>query len=108
MEVPWLVVKSELQLPTCTTATAMPNLSHICSNTGFFNPLSEARDQTLKLMDTSWVLNLLSHNGNSLLSFYCVGQILLNTELNTEHVSSTAMLGGRCPCTHSTDEKVEA
>ena len=30
-----------------------------------FNPLSEARDQTHILMDTSQVLNPLSHNGNS-------------------------------------------
>ena len=32
------------------------------------NPLREARDQTL-LMDTSWVLNMLSHSGNSPLLF---------------------------------------
>ena len=30
------------------------------------NPLSEARDQTLTLMDTSWVHLLLSHNRHSL------------------------------------------
>ena len=35
------------------------------------NPLSEARDQICILMDTSWVLNLLSHNRNS------VGYLLL-------------------------------
>ena len=29
------------------------------------NPLSEATDQTGILMVTSWVLNPLSHNGNS-------------------------------------------
>ena len=34
-------------------------------------PLSEARVRASILMDTSWVLNLLSHNGNSiLLSFF--------------------------------------
>ena len=34
--------------------------------TGSFNPLSEARDQTHILMDTSQVLNLLSLSGKSL------------------------------------------
>ena len=29
------------------------------------SPLSEARDRTRILMDTKWVLNPLSHNGNS-------------------------------------------
>ena len=28
-------------------------------------PTERGQDQTLILMDTSWVLNLLSHNGNS-------------------------------------------
>ena len=31
MEVPRLEVKSELQLPTSTTATAMPDLSRVCN-----------------------------------------------------------------------------
>ena len=30
-----------------------------------FNPLSDARDRTLVLMDSSWILNPLSHNRNS-------------------------------------------
>ena len=46
MEVPRLEVEPELQLPTFTTATAMP--------------LREARDQTRVLMDTSGVLHPLS------------------------------------------------
>ena len=33
------------------------------------NPLSEARDWTCILMDTSWVCNLLSHSGNSQIKF---------------------------------------
>ena len=69
MEVPSLGVGSELQLPAYTTATATPDLSHICdlccSLRTILNPLSEARDGTHILMDTSQVLNLLSHNGNS-------------------------------------------
>ena len=71
MEVPRLGVELELQLPAYTTATAIPNLSYICNphqslwKRQILNPLSEARDRTCLLMDTSWVLNLLSHNGNS-------------------------------------------
>ena len=63
MEVPRLGVKSELQLPVYTTdtATAMRDPSHICDlhhsscQHQILNPLSEARDQTQMLLDTSWV-----------------------------------------------------
>ena len=71
LAVPGLVVKSELQLP----ATATPDLSHIydicCSlqQHQILNPLSKARDRTCILMDTSWVSNSLSHNGNSQISY---------------------------------------
>ena len=41
-----------------------------CSNARSFNPLSEARDRTRILMDTSRILNLLTHNGNSRFSIY--------------------------------------
>ena len=69
IEVPGLGVESELQLPAC--ATAMSDPSDICKlhcslcQCWILNPLNEARDQTHILMDTIWVLNLLSHNGNS-------------------------------------------
>ena len=49
-------VKMELQQPAYTTATA---------TLWILNPLSKGRDRTCVLMDTSWVLNLLSHNRNS-------------------------------------------
>ena len=71
MEVPGLGAELELQLQAFATATAMPDLSHICDlhqslqQHWILNPLSEARDQTCILMDISWVLNLLSHNTNS-------------------------------------------
>ena len=44
-----------------TTATATPDLSCVCNlhyssgQHGILNPLSEARDRTHVLMDTSWV-----------------------------------------------------
>ena len=72
MEVPRLGMESELQLLAyTTTATATPDLSCICKlchslqQCWIPNPLSETRDQTCILMDTSWALNPLSHNGNS-------------------------------------------
>ena len=64
MEVPRLGVKSELQLPAYTTATATPDLScilNLCHSSQLhriLNQLSGARDPTCVLMDTS-------HSGNS-------------------------------------------
>ena len=71
MEVPRLGVKWELQLPACTTTTATPDLSCFCYlchslwQSQILNSLSETRDQTHILMDTSWVLKPLQHNQNS-------------------------------------------
>ena len=76
MEVPRLGVKSELQLLAYTTATAMPDQSLICNlhhssrQHWILNPLSEVRDQSHILMDTSWVHNLLSHDRNPGYLFY--------------------------------------
>ena len=73
VEVPRLGVQSKWQLLAYATATAMRDPSCVCNihhsswQHWVLNPLSEARDRTSTLMDTSWVLNLLSHNGNSLL-----------------------------------------
>ena len=61
MEVPRPGVKSEFQVPAYTTATATAtrNLSHVCNlhhssrQHRILNPLSEARDGTRILMDTS-------------------------------------------------------
>ena len=71
MGVPRLGVKSEPQLPAYAIATATPDPSCICdlhhsSPQGqILNPMSEARDQTYILMDTSQVHKLLNHNRNS-------------------------------------------
>ena len=70
IEVPRLEVKLELQPPVYTTATAMPDPSHICGlycslcQCRILNPLNEARDQTPILLDTSRALNPLSLNRN--------------------------------------------
>ena len=61
MEVPRLGVELELQLLAYTRATATPDPSCVCSlrhssqQHGILNPLSEARDQTSILVDTSRV-----------------------------------------------------
>ena len=72
VEVPRLRVESELQLPAYTTAAAtrddagcIGDLHHSSWQHCILNPLSKARDGTHILMDTSWICNLLSHNGNS-------------------------------------------
>ena len=51
--------RSELHLQPMLQLTATP----------IFNPMGKTRDQTLILMDTSWILNPRSHNGNSFLCF---------------------------------------
>ena len=72
MEVPGLGVESELQLlAQASVTTAIPDPSCICDlccslqPCQILNPLSKARAQTHILVATSWVCNLLSHNGNS-------------------------------------------
>jgi len=72
MEVPGLEVELELQLQAYATATAMRDPRLICDLhlrawqcRQILKPLSGARDQTYIPMDTSEVLNPLSHNRNS-------------------------------------------
>ena len=61
MEVPSLRVESELQLPAKTTATAMPDPSHVCDlhhrsqQHQIPNPLREGRNRTCILRDTSQI-----------------------------------------------------
>ena len=60
-EVPRRGVELKLQLPTYSTARAMPDLSRICNlhhssqKCWILNPLGGARDGTHILVDTSWV-----------------------------------------------------
>ena len=68
-EVPRLGVESKLQLLAYATAIAMPALSHVCNlhhssqQHRISDPLSEARDLTHFLMDTS-------QNGNSIRALF--------------------------------------
>ena len=61
MKVPRLGVKSELQLQAYTETTATPDPSRICDlrhnswQHWILDPLSDARDRTSVLMDTSWI-----------------------------------------------------
>ena len=82
-EFPKLGVESELQLLAYATATPKQDPSHICDlhcssrQHQIPNALSETRDWTYILMDTTWILNALSHKGNSqtftfvMISFTC-------------------------------------
>ena len=61
MEVPRLGIQLELYQLAYARATTMWDLSHVCNlhhssqQYQILNPLSEARDQTHILMNTSWV-----------------------------------------------------
>ena len=76
IEVPRLGVKLELQLPAYTTATTTWDPSHICNlyhslpQCPILNPLNKTKDRTCILVDTNWVLNPLSHNGNSCYMYF--------------------------------------
>ena len=71
MEAPRIGAALELQVQAYATATATPDpsclwdLHHSLQQCQIFNPLREAKDRIPILMDTSQVLNPLSHNGNS-------------------------------------------
>ena len=78
MEVPRLWVESELQLWAYATVTATWDLSRICDlhhstwQCQILDLLSETRDQTCILMDTSWVLSAEPQWGLPFSEFYGV------------------------------------
>ena len=71
MEVPGLGIELELQLQAYITATAMwdpsriRDIHHSSWQNRILSPLSQARDWTCILMDTSWDRNPPSHSGSS-------------------------------------------
>ena len=76
IEVPRLGVKSELQLPAYTTATATQdpsrvyNLHHSSRQHQILHPLSEARDWTCVIMDISQIRFCWAMTGTSILKFF--------------------------------------
>ena len=78
MEVPRLGVKRELQLPAYTTATAtqdpslISNLDHSSRQQQILNPLSEARDGTRVLVNTSQIHFYWATMGTPCYCFLCV------------------------------------
>ena len=70
-----LGIKSKLQLLAYATATARADPCHIC-NLGslwqlwILNPLKRPGMEHTSSWTLYWVLNLLSHNGNSLIIFF--------------------------------------
>ena len=83
MGVPRPGVQLELQLLAYATATAMRNPSSVCNpyhssrQHQVLNPLSEARNPTHVLRDTSWSFNLLSHNGNLMMLRFLASRNIL-------------------------------
>ena len=86
MEIPRLGVESELHLLRLwhSHSTATWDLSHVCYwhhsswQRWILTPLSRAKDWTCILMDTGWVLNPLSRNGNSASAFLISSQLVLD------------------------------
>ena len=77
MEVPRLVVQSELQLPAYTTATASGIRSASATyTTAHNNPLSEARNQTCNLMVTSWVRFHHAMMGTPVCLYFCWSKLI--------------------------------
>ena len=86
MEVPRLGVESQLELQAYTTTMSTRDLSLICDlhcslqQCQILNSLSEADDPTCILMDSSQVLNQLSHNRNTLSLFFLMSSVFAPAE----------------------------
>ena len=107
IEVPRLGVEWELQLLAYAPATATPDLSRVCNlrrssrQYRILNPLSEAKDRTLILMEISQVRNPLRHSGNSQTSVFLndpIGfQRVAKFENHWLRIQTVRSLRGECP-----------
>ena len=94
MEVPRLRGKGQVRAAAGAYATAIAtqDLSHVCDlhhsswQHQILNSLSEARDRTCILMDTSQVLKALNHNGNSFVAILLLLFFVFFLGLNTQHM----------------------
>ena len=97
MEVPRLGVELKLQLPAYTTATTTRDPSFVCDlhhsswQRQILNPLSEARDRTCILMDSSRVLLLLSHDRNSPELTFLKSGVFVSIKSNCTFVTSVEL-----------------
>ena len=69
MEVPGLGVELELVATAAKDPGCIYDPCHSLQKQWILNPLSKVRDQTCILMDTMFLLNLLSPNGTLVFSF---------------------------------------
>ena len=106
MKFPRLGIESELQLLAYVMVSEMRDpscifkLPHSSQQHPIPDPMSEARDRTHILMDTSWISFPLGHNGNSscwlflMLTFYInpyLNKIYLSRQFSCLHVFSPKM-----------------
>ena len=118
-EVSRLGVTSELQLPTYVTAPAMWDQSHICDlhhssqKCWIPNPMSEDRDRTRILIDTSWIHFHWVRMGtpqecDSVRTYMRAGKWLLSLSVPRCHQESSRSLSGWCLNTISASQKLFA
>ena len=94
MEVPRVGVKSELQLPACTTATATPDLSHSLWQCQILITPARPGIEPTSPQTLCPVLNPLSHNGNSKPHSLVVVTGRPNLSLDVPSASMPRALGG--------------
>ena len=101
VEVPRRGVELELQPPTYTTATAMWDLTCVCEDLyhslpqhQIFNPLSEARDRTHILMDTSPIHFCFTETGTPPINFVSAQFFFSNYERLVSQTEAEALKMG--------------